>query len=1219
MANYYPGITITPNLGMSLVGMDEAIAENLVLIDTFAPTASNIQINGSVVGNPNFNANTPMAPAGYGNVIWQKDGSGNISGYVPFSGSAAYFCDSAASDIPTYFTLLNYVPTNPQTTFSASGKNTSGQVLIAAFATSPDQPSTTLIPSGQWTTHVFASVDSIAQGPSIYVYVYKRDAFGVETQLWSTNFLLTSTAITVYELSVEELFFSTNATDRLVFKYYMLAGGSSTRTVTLYVDGTVNDTHMHLPLDAVNIVQAEPVKAITATTYTVLDSDRRYLLTFSNASPIAVTLPQADGTVFGDGWFTDVENVGSGLVTITPTVSTINGAAFITLPQNQSCRIISDGTNYWAVFQSSSNATTLQTVPISVTAPVDGQILSYSAGSGTWQPTNQPVGNNYKVRYATDFAWTQTSGAWPALTAGVLATVTLNAWPTGIDITGNPALGGPHGGYMVYISDGANSEAVYVSGGNSGTKTIQFTPFFSHTAGVYTIMSASAGIQEAINDAAGIDPVSTWKNGRAKIVLPSANVYTTVYDVYGTIYFHANDSILSGYGAILNCHQRGPAIQVGNQTGANAYGDNRIEGLIFRIPESHSSDAAYAGTLIASTQRTSGTITITTATNHNLRTGDAVTIMFTDHTAYWGDVPTITVTSPTTFTYTRTGAADLALASTPGVVALTFVGVLSNANGTHMVDFSMDAAGQLGKFNHFFDLWDDEHCTIENFDNAAISLNGNANWIGSFVFSGGAHNLSVTSQQLAPVISIRNCNFTANGSCGITVYNSNGLYVYDTVIQAAGPWQVYSSNDTGNFQGASLRNLYTESGTGTNPLSPAKTPWPGCGISGFISGTSTAAAFFTASGSNPGGTLPTYGSGTTTYVYYVVINDVTAGTHSSPLPCMYWKESTPTAAVSVIWPRSAYLDHVITYDVLRVVAPSGSIVAAAGGFVAPYIGGCPGGSVAATGSVATGLAQGAGFVQSFTDNTNNATVAYTPTLGSGLCVIPFWPGDYIGNNGSTCLFIDSEVGQAFGVNLNGLPVQVALFGSGYGASTNGGSTILLASRVNNTVVNQSATIFTDGAVAGGGLTQSKGRVNFGSTGLAAMTKRHIITLSDSNPAKTRATTTYRPLADAADTWVGTDGGTALNAQQLAFGCPVSISNYINNIGDGTSWLERLTATAKAFSVPVQLASYTIATLPASPANGMMVYATDGTPSTNPATGGGTGAFVVRQAGVWRAL
>ncbi len=37
---------------------------------------------------------------------------------------------------------------------------------------------------------------------------------------------------------------------------------------------------------------------------------------------------------------------------------------------------------------------------------------------------------------------------------------------------------------------------------------------------------------------------------------------------------------------------------------------------------------------------------------------------------------------------------------------------------------------------------------------------------------------------------------------------------------------------------------------------------------------------------------------------------------------------------------------------------------------------------------------------------------------------------------------------------------------------------------------------------------------------------------------------------------------------MTLGAPVAISSYINNVGDNTSWLERLTATLKKFAVPV---------------------------------------------------
>jgi len=92
----------------------------------------------------------------------------------------------------------------------------------------------------------------------------------------------------------------------------------------------------------------EEVNAQTGTTYTVLNTDFSKLVTFSNASSIAVTLPQAVNA-FAAGWFCDVLNKGAGVVTITPTTSTIDGAATLVLPQNRGARIVSDGTNYQVI------------------------------------------------------------------------------------------------------------------------------------------------------------------------------------------------------------------------------------------------------------------------------------------------------------------------------------------------------------------------------------------------------------------------------------------------------------------------------------------------------------------------------------------------------------------------------------------------------------------------------------------------------------------------------------------------------------------------------------------------------------------------------------------------------------------------------------------------------------------------------------------------------
>lgn len=108
--------------------------------------------------------------------------------------------------------------------------------------------------------------------------------------------------------------------------------------------------------------------------YTYVASDMGKTVTQNGAATKAYTLPQATTTGFGAGVsFTDV-NTGTGVVTITPTTSTINGLASITLGQYQGAYIISDGTNYTAYLSSS------------VTFPSNGNIV-VSAG-----PSAAPTG-----------------------------------------------------------------------------------------------------------------------------------------------------------------------------------------------------------------------------------------------------------------------------------------------------------------------------------------------------------------------------------------------------------------------------------------------------------------------------------------------------------------------------------------------------------------------------------------------------------------------------------------------------------------------------------------------------------------------------------------------------------------------------------------------------------------------------------------------------------
>lgn len=169
-----------------------------------------------------------------------------------------------------------------------------------------------------------------------------------------------------------------------------------------------------------------PVNAQVGTTYTVATPDNSTLVTFSNASAVAVTLPQATGS-FGAGFNFCAQNLNTGAVTITPNTSTINGGSTIVLLQNQGVCIVSDGTNYqiqgnWTG-QGTANqiltinaagtgyawtsAPTVRAVISGVTAPTDGSgactassIVGGSSG-GKFVTTTGCSANALKLNLAT--------------------------------------------------------------------------------------------------------------------------------------------------------------------------------------------------------------------------------------------------------------------------------------------------------------------------------------------------------------------------------------------------------------------------------------------------------------------------------------------------------------------------------------------------------------------------------------------------------------------------------------------------------------------------------------------------------------------------------------------------------------------------------------------------------------------------------------------------
>jgi hypothetical protein len=143
--------------------------------------------------------------------------------------------------------------------------------------------------------------------------------------------------------------------------------------VAQYIDGQV-------PLLAMT------QNAQTGTTYTLVAADFTRLVTLSNASPVAVTLPTEATASWPAGTQLRLLNQGAGTVTVAGAVGvTINGTP-LTLTQYKGAALIKTGTNTWTFvpFASGSAKATVTATTGSPTITTVGSKTYYQfTGSGT--------------------------------------------------------------------------------------------------------------------------------------------------------------------------------------------------------------------------------------------------------------------------------------------------------------------------------------------------------------------------------------------------------------------------------------------------------------------------------------------------------------------------------------------------------------------------------------------------------------------------------------------------------------------------------------------------------------------------------------------------------------------------------------------------------------------------------------------------------------------
>ncbi len=240
------------------------------------------------------------------------------------------------------------------------------------------------------------------------------------------------------------------------------------------------------------------------------------------------------------------------------------------------------GDSSWGGCGSSSNAVSIQNVPVDPMAPSDNQVITYVASLGKYQPKagGGTTAAMQAIKYATDFAWSQSPAA--DLTVPGPQTVNLSVCP--------PGATGTEPWYYVYIAGTGTPEAVLVTGGscsgNGQPGTMQFTTANAHPAG-YTIGSASGGLQEALIAArfTPTNPTGTSQSGKV-VVAPGQLI------AYARVSIRSSNVTVDFSGSILECWMNDTCLFLGDPSNSTLFSD-----ITLISPRGRPTDRQWSGSI----------------------------------------------------------------------------------------------------------------------------------------------------------------------------------------------------------------------------------------------------------------------------------------------------------------------------------------------------------------------------------------------------------------------------------------------------------------------------------------------------------------------------------------------------------------------------------------------------------------------------------------------
>ncbi|HZQ20526.1 MAG TPA: hypothetical protein VFA90_17670 [Terriglobales bacterium] len=481
----------------------------------------------------------------------------------------------------------------------------------------------------------------------------------------------------------------------------------------------------------------------------------------------------------------------------------------------------------------------------------------------------------------------------------------------------------------------------------------------------------------------------------------------------------------------------------------------------------------------------------------------------------------------------------------PGIVQGTWPAIEDNAQHTTLTNIGPASGAVPGaSFGSLVQVDNDQAANIDDLDtNLAAWARCDTSFCSTAIVGPGPFSIN------AAVIWVKNSNLSLGCMAnGIDNQDENTLHVSDSVVQAYAEFGIRSTGIYSDSLAVQLDNVYEEVGNCISPL--------GTGEAGLI----VEGGYAQSSGTGPVGKLPEFAStGITQYNYYVVVHSSTDGV-SSPYLAGY-AMTDGSGSINVSWNKIGR-HGTVTYDLLRTVGDGAEV---------PMYG-------TANMAIANGIttASCSDSVCTFADNAAIPAVPYTISSANYAPALRLWPGNIIltsvGDSASNATRYFADYVVAGGIVSGAGASQPTVFAQQCSPGQNW-SPMWIQCEGGETAFNygtQVGMIYQLGTAPG-----LKGRLIFEVPPTSNIPNTHVITFSDSNPTKTLATPMNRPASDSNDSYIGFDqpGNVPSNRTQLAFGSPVSISQYIGNVGDGANWLERLTTNLKQFTVPVSAVAY----------------------------------------------